>query len=204
MAEDQVCAVVRSLKRRRANSDWLPAYRSGRYWHDVTAGDINGYLRELPGREFTAKDFQTWHATVLAAVGLAVSVRAVSAAARRRAVARVCREVTGYLSNTPAMARGPPISIPGSSAGTRRAGRSQPARRAGEGPRISEISPRLAMSSEQSSGCLRTFRPWGNEQSRGNLSWPSWRDRGPGELAQQGLQVRLAFRGPAGAALAGL
>ena len=55
---------------------------------------------------FSAKDFRTWHATVLAAVGLAVSEpAAVSESARKRAVARVVNEVSGYLGNTPAVAR---------------------------------------------------------------------------------------------------
>jgi DNA topoisomerase IB len=104
VAEDQVCAVVRSLKRRRSGGRLL-AYWSGRCWHDVTAADINDYLREVSGGDFTAKDFRTWHATVLAAVGLAVSEGAVTATARRRAIARVCQEVAGYLGNTPAVAR---------------------------------------------------------------------------------------------------
>ncbi len=78
---------------------------SGPRWHDVTAADINEYLREVSGDDFTAKDFRTWHATVLAAVGLAVSERAAgSAAARKRAIARVVQEVAGYLGNTPAVA----------------------------------------------------------------------------------------------------
>jgi DNA topoisomerase IB len=106
IADDQVTAVIRSLKRRRAGGDGLLAYRSGPRWHDVTAADINDYLREVAGDEFTAKDFRTWHATVLAAVGLAVSQQAAgSAAARKRAVARVIREVADYLGNTPAVAR---------------------------------------------------------------------------------------------------
>jgi DNA topoisomerase IB len=105
VAEDQVCAVVRSLKRRRAGGDRLLAYRSGPRWHDVTSTDINDYLREVAGGEFTSKDFRTWHATVLAAVGLAVSAGAASESARRRAIARVCREVADYLGNTPAVAR---------------------------------------------------------------------------------------------------
>jgi DNA topoisomerase IB len=105
VAEDQVCAVVRSLKRRRGGGDKLLAYRDGRRWHDVTAADINGYIREVSGGEFTAKDFRTWHATVLAAVGLAVSERAGSDAARKRAIARVVQEVASYLGNTPAVAR---------------------------------------------------------------------------------------------------
>jgi DNA topoisomerase IB len=105
VAEDQVCAVVRSLKRRRRGGGRLLAYRSGRCWHEVTAAEINDYLREVSGDEFTAKDFRTWHATVLAAVGLAVSEHAATAAARRRAIARVCQEVARYLGNTSAVAR---------------------------------------------------------------------------------------------------
>jgi DNA topoisomerase I len=79
----------------------------GRGWHDVTAADLNDYLREVSGGgEFTVKDFRTWHATVLAAVGLAVSrTAAATPAARKRAVARVVREVADYLGDTPAVAR---------------------------------------------------------------------------------------------------
>ena len=106
VAEDQVYAVVRSLRRRRSGGDQLLVYRSGPRWHDVTAADINDYLREVSGGEYTAKDFRTWHATVLAAVGLAVSEGASgSDAARKRAIARVVREVADYLGNTPAVAR---------------------------------------------------------------------------------------------------
>lgn len=108
VADEQVCRVVRSLKRRRAGDERaeLLAYRIGRRWHDVTARDINDYLREVSGGDYTAKDFRTWHATVFAAVGLAVSESAAEApAARKRAIARVIREVAGYLGNTPAVAR---------------------------------------------------------------------------------------------------
>ena len=56
--------------------------------------------------KYPAKDFRTWHATVLAAVGLAVSESAAGRdAARKRAIARVVREVADYLGNTPAVAR---------------------------------------------------------------------------------------------------
>ena len=106
IVDSDVHAVVCALKRRRSGGDGLFAYWSGRRWHDVTPADINGYLHEITGREFTAKDFRTWHATVLAAVGLAVSVGAAeSGRARKRAVARAVKEVAGYLGNTPAVAR---------------------------------------------------------------------------------------------------
>ena len=106
VAEKQVCAVVRSLRRRRDGGDQLLAYRSGSRWHDVTAADINDHLRAVSGGDYTAKDFRTWHATVLAAVGLTVSEGASgSDAARKRAIARVVSEGAGYLGNTPAVAR---------------------------------------------------------------------------------------------------
>jgi DNA topoisomerase IB len=108
VADETVCAVVRSLKRRRSGEvEDLLAYRSGTRWHNVSAADINDYLRDISGGDYTAKDFRTWHATVLAAVGLAVSQPAAteSPTARKRAVARVVQEVAGYLGNTPAVAR---------------------------------------------------------------------------------------------------
>jgi DNA topoisomerase IB len=106
VAEDQVCAVVRSLRRRRGGGDQLLVYRRGSRWHDVTGADINDYLREISGGDYTAKDFRTWHATVLAAVGLAVSERVPDTdSARQRAIARVVQEVAAYLGNTPAVAR---------------------------------------------------------------------------------------------------
>ena len=73
-----------------STGDQLLVYRSGPRWHDVTAADTNDYLREVSGGDYTAKDFRTWHATVLAAVGLAVSESAAGReAGRKRAIARV-------------------------------------------------------------------------------------------------------------------
>jgi DNA topoisomerase IB len=117
VADKPVCAVVQGLKRRRWGGRELFAYRATGPGarpggHDVTSGDINDYLREISGGDFTAKDFRTWNATVLAAVGLAVSQSAGSAepaqraaAARQRAIVRVVQEVAAYLGNTPAVAR---------------------------------------------------------------------------------------------------
>ena len=97
--------MVRSLKRRSWGGRELLAWRTGTGGHDVTAADINDYLREISGSDFTAKDFRTWNATVLAAVGLAVSEHAESDRAQQRAITRAVREVAGYLGNTPAVAR---------------------------------------------------------------------------------------------------
>jgi len=107
VADDLASPVVRRLKRRRSfpDCDDLLVFRSGSRWHNVTAGNINDYLRDISGGDFTAKDFRTWHATVLAAVGLAVSEAAESPTARKRAITRVVHEVADYLGNTPAVAR---------------------------------------------------------------------------------------------------
>ncbi|GAB2628375.1 DNA topoisomerase IB [Streptomyces capparidis] len=106
VADPATCRAVTALLRRRGGGDRLLAHWEGRAWHDVTGEDLNAYLRELGGVDITAKDFRTWHATVLAAVALAVSERArPTLAARRRAVARAAREVADYLGNTPAVCR---------------------------------------------------------------------------------------------------
>ncbi|KAB2383649.1 DNA topoisomerase IB [Actinomadura montaniterrae] len=106
VAEENVCKVVAGLMRRKDASPELLAYRTRNGWHDVTASDINAFIREVTGGDFTAKDFRTWHATVLAAVGLAVSTRAGTGdTARHKAVVRVVKEVAAYLGNTPAVAR---------------------------------------------------------------------------------------------------
>ena len=72
----------------------------------MLSSDVNAYVKEIAGADFTAKDFRTWTATVLAAVGVAVSGRAAkSRTARKRAVARAVQEVAHYLGNTPAVCR---------------------------------------------------------------------------------------------------
>jgi len=106
VAEEALCRLVTGLRRRKDSGPELLAFREGGRWHDVRAADVNGYLQEVSGGPYTAKDFRTWHATVLAAVGLAVSTHVPdTAAARKRAVARTVREVADYLGNTPAVAR---------------------------------------------------------------------------------------------------
>ncbi|MEQ4723105.1 hypothetical protein [Nonomuraea sp. B19D2] len=101
VADPGACKVLRALKALGVQGELL-RYRHAGGWADIRSEDINDYLRETIGYEVTAKDFRTWHATVLAAVGLAVSK---PAGQKRRAVARVMREVAEYLGNTPTVAR---------------------------------------------------------------------------------------------------
>lgn len=109
VVDPEVAAVVRTLKRRRGGGQKLLAYKETgppTRWRDVRSEDVNSWLKDRTGRDVSAKEFRTWGATVLAAVGLAVSGRATATkTARKRAVTRVVKEVAGYLGNTPAVAR---------------------------------------------------------------------------------------------------
>lgn len=106
LVDHDVYEVVAALKRRRSRGPELLAYKEGRTWCDVKSADINLYIKEVTGSDFTAKDFRTWNATVLAAVALAVSGHAVtSKTARKRAITRAVQEVSHYLGNTPAVCR---------------------------------------------------------------------------------------------------
>ncbi|MGI5341087.1 DNA topoisomerase IB [Streptomyces sp. CA-181903] len=106
VSDPAACRTLTSLLRRRGGGDRLLAYWERRAWHDVSGDDVNAYLKEQAGLDITAKDFRTWHATVMAAVALAVSQGAArNETARRRAIARAAAEVAGYLGNTPAVCR---------------------------------------------------------------------------------------------------
>jgi DNA topoisomerase I len=106
VVDRDVYRVVEALKRRRSASPELLAYRSNGRWTDVRSEDINEYIKAVTNDGFSAKDFRTWNATVLAAVALAVSGEAaVSRTARKRAIARAIKEVSHYLGNTPAVCR---------------------------------------------------------------------------------------------------
>jgi DNA topoisomerase-1 len=107
IVDAEVYEILEVLKRRRGGSPELLAYREGRRWRDLKSTDINAYVKEVTGGDFSAKDFRTWSATVLAAVALAVSGPAAlgSKTARKRAMNRAVKEVAGYLGNTPTVAR---------------------------------------------------------------------------------------------------
>jgi DNA topoisomerase I len=106
IGDPAVAEIVRTLKRRRGGTDDLLAYKNGRRWVDVKSDDINEYVKEAAGGDFSSKDFRTWSGTVLAAVALAVSgMAAVSRTSRKRAKTRAVKEVARYLGNTPAVCR---------------------------------------------------------------------------------------------------
>lgn len=101
-----VVETLERMRRRRAADPCLLAFRNGRAWRSLTPEVVNDYLRQTSGMDASAKDFRTWHATVLAAAALAEAPGPeASKTARKRAVAAVMREVAEYLGNTPALAR---------------------------------------------------------------------------------------------------
>lgn len=100
----ELAGVLRVLKRRGGNSRLL-AWKNEQGWHPLTAEDINEYVRERTGGEFTAKDFRTLHGTVTAAVELAKAGPQSTPTARKKTVAATMRAVAGVLGNTPSVAR---------------------------------------------------------------------------------------------------
>jgi DNA topoisomerase IB len=103
--DPEVKDVIRPLKARRNGGDELLAYDGGGGWRDVRSSDVNQYVKEVAGERFSAKDFRTWHATVLAATALSTRADASSLTARKRAMSAAVKEVAEYLGNTPTVAR---------------------------------------------------------------------------------------------------
>jgi DNA topoisomerase IB len=106
LADDLVLRAVRDLLARRSGGPELLAYKDGQHWRDVSSNDINSYIKTQVGEEMSAKDFRTWHGTVIAEVVLAgANASAKTIRARKRAVSNAMKEVAAYLGNTPAVAR---------------------------------------------------------------------------------------------------
>jgi DNA topoisomerase IB len=107
IADPVLVPTLRKLKDRDGGGHELLAYREGRSgWHDVKAIEINEYVKEVTGGDYSAKDFRTWNATVLAAVDLAINgADADGPSARKRAATAATKRVAAYLSNTPAVCR---------------------------------------------------------------------------------------------------
>jgi DNA topoisomerase I len=105
VADADSLAVVAALKRRRSGERLL-AYRNGHGWSELRAEEVNEYIKQSMGQEFTAKDFRTWNATVLAAIALAARAgEDVRGHSRERAVSAAIKTVAAYLGNTPAVCR---------------------------------------------------------------------------------------------------
>jgi DNA topoisomerase IB len=94
---------LRPLRRRRGEPVELLAFRAPDGWRRIHAADVNNGLRCWAEGPYSAKEFRTWAATVLAAVALAREHE--TGRHTTRAVSRAVRQVSRALGNTPTVAR---------------------------------------------------------------------------------------------------
>ena len=73
--------------------------------HDLHSEDVNAYLHEIAGEEFTAKDFRTWAGTLFCALYLAEGEVAKNKSESKRIVTEAIKRVASHLGNTPAICR---------------------------------------------------------------------------------------------------
>lgn len=89
----------------------LPGYELFQYvdkngaTHRIDSGDVNRYIREISGHDFTAKDFRTWAGTLLAARELDAAGPSASATAAKRNIVAAVKTVARQLGNRPATCR---------------------------------------------------------------------------------------------------
>jgi DNA topoisomerase I len=72
---------------------------------EVTSADVNAYLKEITGREITAKDFRTWSGTVMAAIALQEFEAIDTKAAQKKNIKAAIERVSSRLGNTPTICR---------------------------------------------------------------------------------------------------
>lgn len=101
ISDPHAVSVIRQLLRRRSGKRLL-AFREGRRWIEVRSDDINDYIKRHAAAEYSAKDFRTWNATVLAAL---LCAERADRQPSQRAVSAVVKEVALVLGNTPAVSR---------------------------------------------------------------------------------------------------
>jgi DNA topoisomerase IB len=101
--DPQSVRALGQLRRRRGSPPELLVYPSPHGWRRIHAPDVNNTLRCWGEGPYSAKEFRTWAATVLAAVALAHEHEVGNRGPR--AVSRAVREVSTALGNTPTVAR---------------------------------------------------------------------------------------------------
>ena len=104
VSDEQIAKIVKKL-------DDMPGYELFRYYdkkgdlHNLTSSDVNAYIKDIMGDDYSAKDFRTWGGTLLAAVELAREVRGDTKTARKKAMTECVKRVAKKLGNTPAIAK---------------------------------------------------------------------------------------------------
>jgi DNA topoisomerase-1 len=104
ITDKQLARIVRQL-------DEMPGYEIFRYqdtkgkMHDIHSKDVNEYIKQYMGEEFSAKDFRTWGGTLLATIELLASEYHQDKKQRQKLVSSIVKNVAKRLGNTPAIAR---------------------------------------------------------------------------------------------------
>lgn len=100
ISDPEALPALSALKRRRSGPEELLAFRGSHGWTRIHREDVNNFLRAEAAGPFSAKEYRTWNATVVAAVELAAHRPTAS-----RAPMVASRAVARALGNTPAVAR---------------------------------------------------------------------------------------------------
>lgn len=104
ITDDQIAKIIKKL-------DDMPGYELFRYYdkqgnlHNLTSSDVNEYIKNIMGSDYSAKDFRTWGGTLVAAVELARELRPDTKTARKKAMNDCVKRVAKKLGNTPAIAK---------------------------------------------------------------------------------------------------
>ncbi|HEX5711974.1 MAG TPA: DNA topoisomerase IB [Solirubrobacterales bacterium] len=102
--DQAVRQALEAMRRRRSGPEDLLVFKENGAWRDVRSTDVNDYIHEYAGEQFSAKDFRTWHGTVLAAVELAGQSPS-SQRGAKAAINAAVKTVAELLGNTPAVCR---------------------------------------------------------------------------------------------------
>ena len=104
MRDRRVARIIRACQE-LPGQDLLQYFDDDKELRAVSSGDVNAYLREITGRDITAKDFRTWAGTVLMARFLGASGQFESEAKAKRAISAAVKQVAAALGNTAAVCR---------------------------------------------------------------------------------------------------
>ena len=104
MRDRRVARIIRACQE-LPGQDLLQYFDDAKELRAVSSGDVNAYLREITGRDITAKDFRTWAGTVLMARFLGASGQFESETKAKRAISAAVKQVAAALGNTPSVCR---------------------------------------------------------------------------------------------------
>jgi DNA topoisomerase-1 len=106
LVDEELAAIMKDLKNLGAARKLFHYLDDEGKPRPIKPADINAYLKEATGPEFSAKDFRTWGGTLLAAVELAEIGKPEDEPACKKNVVRAVKRVAEQLGNTPTVCRG--------------------------------------------------------------------------------------------------